>query len=212
VGRRGRPKVKGARQPTPAQRLADPATPWRRVTVTGWYGGGSRRLDIASGTALWDRDGQQLPIRHVLVRDPAGEREPQAFLCTDTDADPLDILRWFVRRWAVEVTFAEARRHFGLESQRQWSERAIDRTTPTLLALVSLVALWARDLHAGAALRPRAAAWYPKAKPTLSDALAAVRLALWTDTLFPDSRRGPDHPSIQDAAIKTLLDAACYPA
>ena len=106
------------------------------------------RLHIASGTALWHHPGMQVPIRWVLVRDPSGEKEPQAFLCTDLDADPVDILRWFVRRWRVETTFEEARRHLGLETQRQWSDLAILRTTPALLGLISLVTLWATQLEA----------------------------------------------------------------
>src|SRR4029079_4323615 len=88
-------------------RRTDPATSWHRVRVDGWYGRSERRLDIASGTALWHHPGIQGPIRWCLVRDPEGEKEPQAFLCTDLDADPVDILRWFVRRWRVETTFEE---------------------------------------------------------------------------------------------------------
>ena len=92
-GQKGRPRVSGARQPTLAERLTDPTTRWRRVTVAGWYGGQDRRLAIASGTALWYHPGKRVPIRWVLVRDVAGEFEPQAFLCTDLAADPLDVLR-----------------------------------------------------------------------------------------------------------------------
>src|ERR671917_2578286 len=66
------------------------------------------------------------------VRDPSGEKEPQAFLCTDLAADPVDILRWLVRRWRTETTFEEARRHLGMETRRQWSDLAILRTTPAL--------------------------------------------------------------------------------
>ena len=95
----------------------------------------------------------------ILVRDAQGGFEPQAFLCTDLEADPLDALRWFVRRWAVEVTFAEVRRHLGVETQRQWSDPAIERTTPALRGLFSLVALWAHAMAASHALVPRVAAW-----------------------------------------------------
>src|SRR5213082_153884 len=110
-GTRGRPRLSGARQPTLAERLADPGTRWRRVTVAGWYGRTERRIDVISGTALWYHPGKRVPVPWLLVRDAAGEFGPQGFLCTDPDADPLDVLRWFVRRWSVEVTFAEVRRH-----------------------------------------------------------------------------------------------------
>jgi len=147
-GKVGRPRVVGKRLPTLKQRLANPRTRWRRLLVSGWYGGGERTVEIVSATALWNNPGHRVPIRYVLVRDPASELEPQAFLCTDLDADPLDILRWFVRRWSIEVTFAEVRRHLGVETQRQWSDPAIARTTPVLLGLFSVVTLWANDLYA----------------------------------------------------------------
>src|SRR5919206_345355 len=82
-GRRGRPRVKGARLPSLAERLTDPSTSWTRITLEGWYGRRARRLDIAFGTALWHHPGMQVPIRWVLVRDVAGEKAPQAFVCTD---------------------------------------------------------------------------------------------------------------------------------
>ena len=115
----------GKRQPTLVERLANGKTRWRRYRVTGWYGRSERLVEIVSNTAVWYHPGRLVPIRYVLIRDVAGELKPQAFLCTDLDADPLDILRWFVRRWSIEVTFAEVRRHLGVETQRQWSDPAI---------------------------------------------------------------------------------------
>ncbi len=118
---------------------------------------GERLVEIVSGTALWHPPGRLVPIRYVLVGDAAGELRPQAFLCTDLDADPVDILRWFVRRWSIEVTFAEVRRRLGVETQRQWSDPAIARTTPALLGLFSLVTLWAHDLYTRETPAPRTA-------------------------------------------------------
>src|SRR5215208_3021166 len=209
-GTMGRPRVSGARQPTLAERLADPTTHWRRVTVAGWYGRTERQVDLISGTALWYHPGKRVPIRWLLVRDVAGAFEAQGFLCTDPDADPLDMLRWFVRRWSVEVTFAEVRRHLGVETQRQWSDLAIARTTPALLGLFSLVTLWAGATRGG--VRPRSAAWYPKPRPTFSDALAAVRYRLWTSTTFTTSRSRGEVAEIPRAMLEQLVLAACYPA
>ncbi|HEX3865699.1 MAG TPA: transposase, partial [Gemmatimonadaceae bacterium] len=175
----GRPRVIGRRQPNLAERLANPRTRWRRLTVTGWYGRGERQLEIVSATALWHHPGRLVPIRYVLVRDVTGEFKPQAFLCTNLAADPVDILRWFIRRWSIEVTFAEVRRHLGVETQRQWSDAAIARTTPALLGLFSLITLWAHELSAKSAPSLRAASWYPKPLPTFSDAIAAARRELW---------------------------------
>jgi hypothetical protein len=99
-GQRGRPRVSGARQPSLTERLHWSETVWQRVAVTNWYGGSDRLIDIASGTAVWDHPGKRVPIRWVLVRDGAGEFEPQALLCTDLAADPVQILGWFVQRWS----------------------------------------------------------------------------------------------------------------
>jgi DDE superfamily endonuclease len=209
-GQRGRPRVSGARQPTLAQRLTSPTTRWRRVTIAHWYGGQDRRLAITSGTALWYHPGKSVPIRWVLVRDVAGAFEPQALLSTDLTADPVDVLRWFVRRWSVEVTFAEVRRHLGVETQRQWSDRAIARTTPALLGLFSLVTLWAGEaLNDG--WEPRQAAWYTKSHLTFSDALAIVRAKLWAAS-FETSRQVRDVVKIPRALLNRLTEAACFPA
>jgi hypothetical protein len=210
-GTLGRPRVKGARLPSLLERLADPTTTWRRIRVEGWYGQSTRRLDIVSGTALWHHPGMQVPIRWVLVRDPEGEKEPQAVLCTDLDADPVDILRWFVRRWRGETTFEEARRHLGLETQRQWSDLAILRTTPALLGLFSLVTLWAARLEAEHGIVPEWVRWYPKRTPTFSDALALVRRELWTSPTFAAS---PDHRDILKVpadVLDRLMRVACRP-
>jgi DDE superfamily endonuclease len=208
----GRPRVAGRRLPSLEERLHDPAAAWRRVEITGWYGRATRLLDIASGTALWYHPGMRVPIRWVLVRDVAGEFEPQAFLCTDLDADPLDILRWFVRRWSVEVTFAEARRHLGLESQRQWSDEAIARTTPVLLGLYSLITLWSDELIAAGGPPAHGASWYPKERLTFSDALATVRHRIWTSTTSAPSPDDADVMKVPRTYLDRLVQTACYPA
>ena len=210
-GTTGRPPVKGRRLPSLKQVLEDPATCWRRVSIDGWYGGTERRLDIASGTALWHHPGMRVPIRWVLVRDPSGDKEPQAFVCTDRHADPVDVLRWFVRRWRVETPFEEARRHLGMETQRQWSDLAILRTTPALLGLVSLVTLWATQLQAGQRLLPECVRWYPKHAATFSDALALVRRELWTAPAFAPSGPDQDAPKLSASVLSRLLLVACRP-
>jgi len=208
----GRPRVIGKRQANLAERLANPKTRWRRLRVTGWYGRGERLVEIVTGTALWHHPGRLVPIRYVLVRDVEGELRPQAFLCTDLDADPVDILRWFVRRWSTEVTFAEVRRHLGVETQRQWSDPAITRTTPALLGLFSLITLWAQHLYAETVPPPRSATWYSKSLPTFSDALALVRRELWVNHNFRISAASAEIVQIPEATFKALLGAACHAA
>lgn len=182
---RGRPPVKGQRLPQAQSIPARPATVLRSHTVALWYGRTHRVVEIASATAVLYHSGKPpVPICWILVRDPAGELEPQAFLSTDLDAEPADILQWFVSRWQVEVTFQETRAHLGVETQRQWSGLAIMRTTPALLGVFSLVTLWAHDIAADHAIRPKAAAWYPNVDLTFSDAIAAVRRHIWAQQIY----------------------------
>lgn len=179
--------------------------------MSPWYGESKRKLEVATGTAVWYSPGQPVvSLRWTLVKDPTGQKKPKAFLCTDLGADPLDILRWFVRRWTVEVTFEEVRRHLGVETQRQWSDQAIRRTTPCLLALFSMITLMANRLEAEGKLPIRQAAWYKKTAPTFSDALGAVRLHLWQHGNF--FRSGPQAETIKISAslYQRLLRTAAY--
>ena len=158
--------------------------------VPGWYGAGKRTIEIASATAVWRHGGMPIvPIRWVLIRDPEERFPPQALLCTDLDRDAAQIVSWFVRRWSVEVTFQEVRAHLGVETQRQWSDTAIARTTPCLLALFSIVTLLAARLPARQRRCVATAAWYPKPRPTFADALATVRYAFWREQALATSPR-----------------------
>jgi hypothetical protein len=210
----GRPRKKGARQPNLADRLTDAQTVWQRGQLC-WYGKQQRVMDIATGTAWWFHYGKPaVPIRWVLVRDPAGEYDPVALLCTDDERDTQWIVTCFVNRWQVEVTFEEARRHLGVESQRQWSTPAIARTTPALFGLFSWVVLLAERLHqSGEPVRARQSAWYAKSHPTFSDALALVRRHLWQyRETFLMSGKNRDVVKVPREYLDTLVQAACYAA
>ncbi|MBW4485897.1 MAG: transposase [Tildeniella torsiva UHER 1998/13D] len=187
----GRPRKVGQRLPTLKTRLEDSTTRWQSLTLEGWYGQQTYTLEWVSQTAVWYHTGlPPVPIRWVLVRDPLGKLEPQAFLCTDLEATPAQILLWFRQRWQVEVTFQEVRAHLGVETQRQWSDLAIHRTTPALLALFSLVVLLTQRLHLQFTFSLPHTAWYMKQHPTFADALAFVRRYLWASRLFQTSRDG----------------------
>ena len=125
-GQRGRPRIKGERLPNLSAVAQDPRTVWESTKIANWYGSEDRTVEIASATAVWYSTGlPAVPIRWVLICDPERGFKTQALLCTDLSADPERIVRWFVMRWQLEVTFQEARRHLGFETQRQWTELAI---------------------------------------------------------------------------------------
>jgi len=212
TGQRGRPRKKGARQPTLAARLTDPATSWQDTTVR-WYGGTTRSVRLASATAVWYHRGlPPVRIRWVLMCDPAGKFEPQALLSTNPETTPKELVEWFVMRWQLEVTFEEARAHLGIATQRQWSDLAILRTTPVLLGLFSLVTLFAHQLLQGAKLPVRQAAWYTKTLPTFSDTLALVRQQLWPVSISWMSPEEPAMVKIPKALFTRLTDALAYAA
>jgi hypothetical protein len=210
----GRPRLKGDRLPRLATVLKSEQTVWTRHTVAGWYGGTERAVEVASAVAVWYHTGMPpVPIRWVLVKDPEEEFKPQALLSTNLESDPVEMLEWFVRRWQIEVTFEEARAHLGMETQRQWSDKAIVRTTPAVLALFSIVTLLAH--HHGCekqSLVVRQAAWYVKRLPTFADALATVRQQLWRGVGFHTSRAEADSVKIDRALLERLTDALCYAA
>ena len=207
----GRPRKKGARLPTLNDVLANEQTIWQKVTIDNWYGQGPTQVEITSDTAVWYHSGKPVvPLRWVLVRDPKGKFKSRALLCTDQSATPLQILEWFIRRWQVEVTFQEVRTHLGVETQRQWSDKAIARTTPILLGLFSWITLLAHQSQTNGTLPVRHAAWYSKTVPTFSDAIALVRGRIWLHWGFCMSTSKPDMQIFHPNLLQRLFEAVCY--
>jgi len=206
-----RTPAKGTRQPTLRARLTDRATVWRRAVLsnrTRWRSG--RLIEYTSGTAFWHHPGKPVvPIAWVLVRDPDGRRDPEAFLCTDPTVPPRAILEWFNHRWAMEVTYEESRAHLGVETQRQWSDKAVFRTAPLLFGLYSLITLSVHQNAGRLALSPRRALWYPKPAPTFADALARLRRHLWFDQLVT-SPGNDDMTGTPPPLLRRLVELACY--
>jgi len=201
---------KGKRRASLEQRLSGPSTQWQRHTID-WYGRKRKTIEIVSGTHLWYTPSfDPLPIRWVLVRDPNGKFLPTAFLSTDLNHDPLQILAWFIMRWSLEVTFQECRTHLGLETQRQWSDLAIARTTPALLGLFSLVTLLAHHLTEDQPLPVRTTAWYTKTEPTFSDTIAFVRHYIWRHLELTTSPAQTTSRLFPDAILRGLVDSICY--
>jgi hypothetical protein len=205
-GKRGRKPKKGVRLPSLKDRVDDAAQPWREAEVA-WYGGTRKPVRLLSGVSLWHTPGQDpVRLRWVLVVDPAGEDRPQAFFSTDADLTPERIVELFVLRWNVEVTFEETRRHLGVETQRQWSDLAIARTTPALMGLFSLVCLMALRLVGEGGVPVRQAAWYKKKDATFSDVLAFVRRAIWAGKYFVNSKTSGNRLELSCRDLDALLD------
>ena len=212
-GQTGRPPLKGARRPALKTILDQPQATWASVAVA-WYDGTTRTVELTSQTAVWYRSGKPpVLIRWVLIRDPQGSFATQALLCTDPAADPTQILEWFVLRWQLEVTFQEVRTHLGVETQRQWSDLAIARTTPVLLGIFSWTTLAAHGLQKECPMTQRRAAWYDKPSPTFVDAIALVRRHLWLASEgFSLSVADSDIQELPVALYHRLVDSLAYAA
>ena len=212
-GQNGRPPLKGPRRPSLKSLLDQDHVPWTLAAVA-WYDGTSRMVELASQTAVWYRSGKPaVTIRWVLIRDPQSAFDPQALLCTDPSADPAQILEWFVLRWQLEVTFQEVRTHLGMETQRQWSDLAIARTTPILLGLFSWITLAAHALQKHHPITQRTAAWYDKSSPTFVDAIALARRHLWLASEGSSlSAAAPDVQELPASLYHRMVDSLAYAA
>jgi len=191
--------------------IENPNTKWKRLLIRNWYGESNRKIEIVSGKCLWYHVGKEaVPIRWVIIRDPRGKFEPQAVFSTRTEATPKHIVEWFIRRWQVEVTFEESRRHLGIETQRQWSDKAIGRATPSLFGMFSLITMVAQELHKGGKLKIRSAAWYHKEAATFSDAIGCVRQQLWEARSFQTSPNEVEMIKISRPYLECLTDTLCF--
>ena len=205
AGQRGPTATKGARQRTLKEWAKRTDTPWEEVEVA-WYGGQKKTMKLFSRTALWYTPGEApVAIRYVITRDPEGKLRDEVFACTKLDATPAQIIAWVVMRWSVEVTFEEARAHLGVETQRQWNDLAIVRTTPCLLGLFSLVVLLTQRLQPDGQVPLQTAAWYAKPEATFADCLVLVRKHLWRSLYSVNSAEKAESISFSASAWEHWL-------
>ena len=204
----GRPRVKGERRPKPREAV-EAARRRRRLTV-GWYGGGTRRVGVVTGTGHWHKSGRGLvPLRWVHVRDREGTHRDEYFYATDPTMAPAAIVTHYAGRWNIETTFQEARAHLGLETTRGWCRRTVERAAPCLFGLYSVVAVLYHALPE--ARRAGAVRWPGKVAVTFSDAVAAVRLWLWAESVFPQAGGGLSMEKLPEP-LREVLRTALAPA
>jgi len=210
--KRGPKPKKGNKQPSLLKRIKDKSTEWVPITID-WYDGIKYDLEIFSGISLWYTPGfDPAPIKWVVVRDPAGKLRTEAFFSTDLEAAEEQILKWFVLRWNIEVTFEELRAHLGVETQRQWSDLAIARTTPALFGMFSILVLMALEVIKSKPMTILNSAWYKKSDATFSDVIALVRRHIWYSRNYNKSSNAFDSTYFHGDLIETLLDLVCYAA
>jgi hypothetical protein len=193
--KRGRKSKKGQRLISFKEMLKMEDLPWEEAEIAG-YDGKKKKVKYLTNTSMWGADGFcPIAIRWVLVKDPTEEMDPLPLMSTDVNLTAIKIIELYVDRWGLEVTFFEVREHLGVETQKQWSDKAIARTTPILMSLYTMVCLIGHRLNEETPLITEKAAWYDKKTITFSDLLKAVRVVLWKDNLF--FRKEFSDPSIQ---------------
>jgi hypothetical protein len=203
----GRPRVRGARLPSPGALAARAKTRWQRVHVQVY--GELVRVRVLVIDALWYVAAGPELVRLVVVRDFPGHEKDDVFVCTDPALDPKPIIETFSNRWALEVTFQETKGKLGLEDPQNRTERAVERTAPLALWLYTLVVIW--YVRVGNRLRvakTKTLPWYrQKAAPAFSDMLATLRRASWAERLVNPCAA---NPTLRKAIAPLLhyLDAA----
>ena len=202
--KQGRPRVKGAKLPTPAEVVV---TARRRQATVDWYGGSSRKVQLVHGDGQWYRSGEGLvPVRWVYTHDVQGTHRDDYFYSTDPTLDPAQIVSWFTGRWPIETTFQEVRAQLGFETPRQRTEQSVLRTGPCLLGLFSLVCLIFAEYRKDHSPRLAQADWYAKTEPSFGDAIATVRRLFWQKTIFGQPAHNEAFQKIPGKLRNLLLD------
>jgi hypothetical protein len=202
---RGRPRVKGHRLPNPEQVASDPATRWQSHGVA-WYGGTRKTVLLCSRTGLWyKRSCRATPVRWVVVRDPQGTRPDEVLFTTEVEMCPRGIVEVFVRRWGLETTFQETRRHLGLETLRNRTANAVRRSVPLLLATYSLIVVWFAK-HVGAPeSHKQVTPWYHKKAVTFSDMLRAARCDILREAVLSPSQAEKAESKVAEDGANQLI-------
>jgi DDE superfamily endonuclease len=179
TGKRGRPRLKGARLGSPAT-LA--ATAVFTPTTVCRYGVTST-VQVATLTCLWYSVFGSRPVQVVLIREPSTHRGYDlALVVTDVTAEAATVIERYAARWSVEVAIEDAKQLFGAGQARNRLAAAVRRTVPFALVAQSLTMLW----YATAGHHPEdvterrtQAPWYTtKSQPSTADMLAKLRRVL----------------------------------
>lgn len=178
----GRPRVKGAKLPAPAQVVSK--TKHRQKLHVAWYGGGRRDVEVVTGTAHWYQAGEGLTqVLWVYVHDCTGTHRDDYFFTTDVSLSAQTVIETFTGRWSIETTFQEMRAFLGLETTRGRCAQTVLRVAPCLFGLYSVVAVLYSRLPKRHT-RLRLIDWPGKKDVTFSDAITAVRRWLWQEWVF----------------------------
>jgi hypothetical protein len=167
-------KRKG-RRPKVGRRLGRPEESlWEKISVQ-WYGGRLKDVTVSTRNCLWLAGKESAVIILKAVWVQLRPKDEIILMSTALNLNAMAVIEGYVKRWNIEVTFRECRDYLGVETQRQWSDLAIARTTPLLFALYTLITLIGNAIYQEKGIIKNSTAWYKKTCLTFSDLHEAVR-------------------------------------
>jgi hypothetical protein len=182
----------GEALPKPTEMLDDPTIVGDELLLP-LPKGGSKRLavKVVKGVCWYPAAGAR-KVQLVLVRDAEGKWRDELLLSTDVTLSAQEVIAGYLKRWSVEVAYADSKQMLGLHDPMVWSALAVQRAHPLAWFVGGLTLVWyARyglDQEQAHWQRP----WYNN-KPgiTFADMLATLRLHLWQsayDDAGPEER------------------------
>ncbi len=207
TGRRGRPRQRGERLPTPAQMAAGLRRRQFRSVTLEWRGRSETRL-VWARDVLWYGVCPNAMVRLVVVRDPTGVQPDDFFFTTDLAMAPAEVVSIYAGRWAIEVTYRDVKQLVGGQQPQTWKGEGPERAAHLSFWLHGAVWLWYLA-DTGTAPRINSQPWYPtKRVPSFADAIAELRRVLWRERISPNSEPRPLNPQMATVLIDALAMAA----
>lgn len=204
-----RNRKKGLRMPTPKTILADDEK-YPVQTLSIEFLGQTKRLEVKQlKGVLWYDVRHTSPVQIVLVRDPSGQWRNEALACTDEALGIAEVLTGYCRRWAIELSYHDAKQFLGFHDPQVYCEKSVERAAPMAWFLSSLLVLWYSLAGADCAPAKRHRPWYRNKKsPTFADMLSTLRLSLWLHWLESGCEHGEGSVENVEAGekLKWLLE------
>jgi hypothetical protein len=205
-GKRGRPRLKGARLPKPSE-LAKTVPVGEWMLLQTCERGNIRERLLYVRQALWASVSKK-PILLIISRDAAGKEADDFFFSTDVTDSPALSVSDFSDRWAIEDTFRNVKQYLGAEQPQSWKDMAPERAgafSYLVYGTVWLVRI-EREGEKTAAIQRE---WYgEKDCVSFLDALADVRKQLWNERIIAMSSSRADLTIIQKLLVNALAWAA----
>ena len=207
TGRRGRPRTRGERLPTPPEMAGSLRRRQFRAVTVEWRGRSETRF-VWSREVLWYGVCPKAMVRLVVARDPAGVEPDDFFFTTDLAMAPEDVLSLYAGRWAIEVTYRDVKQIVGGEQLQTWKGEGPERAAHLSFFMHGTIWLWYLTTS-GTDPRFATQPWYTaKRTPSFADAMAELRRALWRERISPSSGTRPLSPEMATVLIDALAMAA----